>query len=235
MGDRWRRRRHRARVEEGDGSPLRPFRWYHLLTRSMFSITLPSEGPAPGPETGSRYLVDVNYLADGEKRGDGSVSAGNIPAALYRDGVQVAMATRLPAAFSVAGGDIEVALTTFGMRRIHLVREDGTEQVLTPHPATAEGRRARVDRTHPGISRAIGVAAVLVLLVGLALAVPQLLELVTGFDIVAERVGTFTSPVSLPAWLNTTLLVAGVLAAIERALMLRNHWLIDADTTWFDD
>ena len=26
--------------------------------------------------------------------------------------------------------------------------------------------------------------------------------------------------------------VAGVLAAVERALTLRNHWLIDAETTW---
>ena len=44
--------------------------------------------------------------------------------------------------------------------------------------------------------------------------------------------GTFTSPIQLPAWLNTALLVAGIIAAFERALTLRNHWLIDADTTW---
>jgi hypothetical protein len=36
----------------------------------------------------------------------------------------------------------------------------------------------------------------------------------------------------LPAWANTTVTVAGVLAATERALTLRNHWLIDLDTTW---
>jgi len=71
-----------------------------------------------------------------------------------------------------------------------------------------------------------------VLLVGLVLLVPQLLELVTRIDAVAERVGVFTSPVSLPPWLNTTLTVAGVLASLERALTLRNHWLLDVDTLW---
>lgn len=37
---------------------------------------------------------------------------------------------------------------------------------------------------------------------------------------------------SLPSWLNTTLTVAGVLASLERALTLRNHWLPDVDTFW---
>ena len=67
---------------------------------------------------------------------------------------------------------------------------------------------------------------------GLVLFVPQLLELVTQWDFVAERVGTFTSPISLPTWLNTTLFVAGIAASLERALTLRNHWLIDVDTWW---
>ena len=78
----------------------------------------------------------------------------------------------------------------------------------------------------------IGLVAVMILLVGLVLMVPQVVELVTTVEVVAAQVGTFTSPIQLPVWLNTTLLVAGMIAAFERALTLRNHWLIDADTTW---
>lgn len=51
-------------------------------------------------------------------------------------------------------------------------------------------------------------------------------------DWVAERFGTFTSPFALPAWANTGLLILGILAALERALTLRSHWLIDAETWW---
>ena len=70
------------------------------------------------------------------------------------------------------------------------------------------------------------------LLVGVVMMVPQAAELITQIEVVAENVGTFTSPISLPAWLNVSLVVAGILAATERALTLRNHWLIDAETTW---
>ena len=31
----------------------------------------------------------------------------------------------------------------------------------------------------------------------------------------------------LPGWVNITLTVAALLASIERALRLRNHWLLD--------
>lgn len=63
------------------------------------------------------------------------------------------------------------------------------------------------------MSRTIAAVAVAVLLVNLVLAVPVALELLTGIDAVAARFGTFTSPITLPGWLNTGLLVAGVAAA----------------------
>ena len=53
------------------------------------------------------------------------------------------------------------------------------------------------------------------------------LEMVTRLDIVSDRFATLTSPIDLPGWASTTLLVAGILAATERALTLRNHWLVD--------
>lgn len=47
-----------------------------------------------------------------------------------------------------------------------------------------------------------------------------------------DRVGMFTSPVLLPGWLLGTLTVAGVVAAVERALTWRHHRVVDAETLW---
>ncbi|MBB5640538.1 hypothetical protein [Cryobacterium roopkundense] len=52
---------------------------------------------------------------------------------------------------------------------------------------------------------------------------------------ISERIGSFTSPMLLPAGANSTLIVATALASLERALTLRQHWLIDPDSTWSDD
>src|SRR5690606_20033261 len=120
-----------------------------------------------------------------------------------------------------------------GLSRMHHVPAgDRPAQTLRPHPRSLEGLRARFGRRHPGASRLLGALAIVVLLIGVALMVPQAAELITSIPPVAERVGTFTSPIQLPTWLNITVTVAGVLAALERALTLRNHWLIDAEATW---
>jgi hypothetical protein len=68
-----------------DGSRLRRFRFWHLLSRSLFALDLLDEFGRP-----HRYEVDVHHLRDesSEKR----------PAALYRDGVQVLEATVTTAA-----------------------------------------------------------------------------------------------------------------------------------------
>ncbi|MFT0846956.1 hypothetical protein VR010_04285 [Actinomycetaceae bacterium L2_0104] len=154
------------------------------------------------------------------------------PAALYRDGEQI-LRSNLPAVFRVPEGVIEVEASLYGLSRMHYVRDDGAEYVLQPDRRTAEGLRARFGRRFPGLNKVIGAVAILILLVGLAVAIPQVVELITGIEFVAERVGSFTSPIKLPDWVNTTLLVAGIVAALERALTLRNHWLIDMDTTWW--
>ncbi len=254
MASRRRRRRALRRVRPGDGSALAPYRFWHALHRTQFVLDHRDADGAP-----HRAVVDVHFFADdllpasasfdklgalAEKVGLGGANDADDaadaededasaapPVALYVDGVQVHRAN-LPAAFPVPGGVIEVAASPYGLSRMHVVSEDGQERVLQPHPHSLEGLRARFAQRFPGISRVIGVAAVLVLLGGLALFVPQLLELVTRTEVVAQYVGTFTSPIRLPEWANTALLVAGILAALERALTLRNHWLIDADTTW---
>lgn len=246
MFEHQRRKRRVRKVVPGDGSALRPYRIWQVLSRTLFRIEL-----VDGEGARSVYSVDVHFLADeiseesdgfGSSGGTGSSdvfgsadglgsSDGPPPVALFRDGIQTHRADA-PAAFPVPGGVIEVATSMYGLTRMHYVSEDGTERPLLPHPHSGEGLRARFGQRFPGVSKAVGVAAVLVLLVGLVVAVPQVAEFVTSIDLVADRVGTFTSPIRLPAWANTALLVAGVVAATERALTLRHHWLIDADTTW---
>lgn len=206
------RRRAARRLRPGDGHPLQPYRWWQPLSRALLHVRLPDEG---GPLR--TWSVDVRLWGD---------SDGEVVARLYRDGVNEA-ASRVPAAFPVPGGTIEVEASTFGLRRCHLVRPDGTQQQLLPDPRSAEGRRARFALDHPAASRTVGLVSLLVLVVAGLLGVPQLVEQVSEIPPVAERVGTFTSPVDLSAPVNTVLVVASVLASTERALRLRYHWLLD--------
>lgn len=217
MFRRWRRKRALAKVKEGDRSALKPYRFYQPLSRSLFFLSLTD--PAGRVH---EYAVDVPFFADESK------------ADLYSDGVQIST-SKLPAAFSVPGGVIEVATSTFGLTRMHHVSDGGEEHVLTPHRRSAEGLRARFGHRFPWVSRLLGWTAIVVLLVGLAVLLPQLLAWGTRIDVVAEHVGTFTSPIELSSGANTALLVAGIVAGLERALTLRNHWLIDAETWWFGD
>lgn len=221
MFRRWRRRQVSKKVKEGDGSPLLPFRFWQLLHRSLFTIEHPTGHPHDDVPVHT-YAIDVN-LFDDESR-----------ALLYRDGTQYAVST-MPAAFPVSGGFIEVAATMFGMKRIHLVLDSGEEQQLRPAPRTAEHGRAVFGQRFPRTSRLIAGTAIAVLLIGLAVGVPQLIEQLSQIPPIADRFGTFSAPFSPPVWVNTTLLVGGVAAAFERALTLRNHWLIDADTWLFGD
>lgn len=226
MFTRLRRAHQLRRAKPGDGSALKDLHWWQLLTRTQFFLD-----PAEDRGRTAHYAVDVRFLAAELEGGKIAEGARHAPVALYRDGEQLHIATP-PVAFAVPGGSIEVATSMYGLTRLHHVHDDGTAHALRPHPRSLEGLRARFGRRHPRVSATIGLLAILVLLTGLVLTVPQLAEQLTSLDAVAERVGTFTSPIQLPTWANTSLLIAGALAATERALTLRNHWLIDADTTW---
>ncbi|KAB1644917.1 hypothetical protein [Gulosibacter chungangensis] len=209
-----------AKIEPGDGSALKPVRGVQALWRTQFGIRL-IEPDAQGKEVPRSYAVDVNFF-DLESR-----------CALYRDGSQHLRA-KLPVKFPVHQGQIEVADSTYGMTRIHLLR-DGQEQQLVPMPGTAEFWRAKFGRNHPVASRIIGWLAIAILLVSLVLLLPWVIELISQMDFIAERFGTFTNPLEVPGWLGSTLAVASVLAGLERALTIRSHWLIDADTYWLGD
>ncbi|HLR66860.1 MAG TPA: hypothetical protein VK105_06945 [Virgibacillus sp.] len=93
----------------------------------------------------------------------------------------------------------------------------------------------RLDTRFPRASSAIGVTAIVMLLVSLMLGLPQLAAIISQIPFFADNFGSFDSPLVLPDWMNVPLLIVGTLSAIERALMLRNHWLIDMETAWWDE
>lgn len=208
----WRTNRALRRVQDGDGHPLQRLRWWQVADRSLFHLR-------PRPEVGQpAYAVDVRHLGD---KVDGEVRAS-----LYRDGRHHAVA-KVPAVFPIEDGVIEVAVSGAGMKRCHQVTADGTERQLIPDPRSGAGRRARLERDHPTVSRSLAVLSVLALVIGLGLNLVQILEPLAQIPPVVERFGTFESPVQLPVWLNVSLGLLAALGATERALRLRYHWLLD--------
>jgi hypothetical protein len=203
----WRNRR----VRQGAGEPLRRYRWWQMFGRSLRSITLSS---ADG--TASTYTVDVRHAGD--------MTDGEIRARLYVDGALQSYA-KMPTRFVAPGGHIEVAITGFGLKRCHYVRADGTEEQLTPDPASAEGRRARLHHRHPGMSRVIGVVATAVVVVGLCVEVPQIIQSLSQIPFIADSIGTFTSPIQLPLHINLVIGLAAVIGSTERALRMRSSWI----------
>lgn len=212
MNSESKRRRAARRAKPGDGHALQRYRWWQLFSRSMFHLRLRGENGSP--ET---WTVDVRLGGD---------SNGEVWALLYRDGINRAR-SKMPAAFAVPGGTIDVVASGFGLKRCHYVADDGSESQLEPDPASAEGRRARLERNHPAVSRSIGVVSVAILVVALVLGVPQIIEQITHIPPIADAIGAFVSPIQLPAWMNISLLVATLVASTERALRLRYNWLLD--------
>jgi hypothetical protein len=204
----YKRRWQLSKAKPGDGSPLQAYRWWQLLSRALFAIEL----------DGQVFEVDVRHGRDS--------SSSKRPAALYRDGLQI-LAGNLPVTFPVPGGVIEVATSQYGVKRMHHVADDGHERVLSPHPRSLEGRRARFEQRHPRTSAAVGAVGLAVLLVGLAVTLAVAAEQVTRVEAVAQYVGTFVSPIHLPSWAKIALPVAGALAATDRALRLKSTWMAD--------
>ncbi|UPT46795.1 MULTISPECIES: hypothetical protein [Streptomyces] len=202
------------RLKPGDGRELQRFRWWQLPVRSLFWLRLLGDG---GQER--LHAIDVRYGA--------RLDDSRIRAHLFLDGRHVAE-SKLPALFPVDGGVIEVAMSSYGIKRCHYRPLGGRPSQLTPDPASAEGRRARFGARHPGLSGAITVGSVLLLVIGVGLNLLQLAEPVSEIPPVAQRVGAFDSPIHLPIWLNLALGGGAVLASMERALRLRYSSLLDA-------
>jgi hypothetical protein len=202
----WRQRRAERRIRPGDGRPLPRFRWWQLFSRSLFLLNSPA----------STYAVDIRHWGDGRD--------GEVRARLYRDGRQQSL-SKLPASFPVEQGSIEVAVGGFGLKRCHLVTPDGAERLLTPHPASAEGRRARLEQTRPGLSGSIAVVSTILVLIGVTCALLQLIDPISQIPPIREAFGEFESPLRLPLWANVSLGLVTVLGSVERALRLRSNWL----------
>lgn len=186
---------------------LQRFRWWHLLGRARFYLD-------------DTYAVDVRHWQN--------QSSGEVTAQLYYRGALQDEA-KLPASFPVEGGVIEVAMSPYGMKRCHFVSDEAKkgQRPLTPDPASAEGRRARLERRHPLASRAIGAFSILLLLIGLVLLVQQVAVPLLQIPPIAARVGPVEAPISLPVWLNIAVAAITAAAASERALRLRYNWLLD--------
>lgn len=212
----WKRKRAINKVKPGDGHPLKPFRWWQIFTRSLFYKKFTENNG-----TSKVYAVDVHYFSEDET------------AELYVNGKHSAT-SKLPAFFPVPGGVIEVETTTYGLKRMHYVTDDGAEEILSPHPKSLEGLRLRFDQRFPLTSNIIKYLAIAILLTSIVFGVPQLIAMISQIEFINERFGTFESPIVLPNWLNVTLAVASTLAALERAITLRNHLLIDMETSWWD-
>ena len=212
MSSSWNDRRLTRRARPVDARPLTPFRWWQLLRRSVLSISL-DNGGQPVVHT-----VEVRHGGD---------SNGVVRAGLYVDGV-LRLQSRLPARFPVDGGHIEVRTSQGGMRRCHFVALDGTTHALVPDPRSAEGRRMRFARHHPVASGLIGAISIAMLLIGIGLGALQAAGPISEIPPIAATLGTFQSPVRLPVWLNLCLGLGAAAAAIERALRMQYHWLLDS-------
>ena len=211
--ERWRERRAARRARPGSGEPLPRFRWWQLLTRSLLTATVRE---ADGRT--AMYAVDVRQAGD--------FHDGEVRARLYREGALVSH-SRLPARFAVPGGHIEVAVGTFGLRRCHYVPVEGDAWQLTPHQASAEGRRAGLHRRHPELSQVVGGISTLAVLVGVVVAVLQIAETISRVPPIADTLGAFDSPLHLSLAANVTLGIAAVAGSTERALRMRSSWLDD--------
>lgn len=212
MFEEWRQQRAARRVKSGDGRPLKPFRWWQQFSRALLHLTLDGHD---GRRT--VYTVEVRHMGD---------SNGEVKAHLFRDGRHHAV-SKVPAAFPVDGGTIEVATSQVGLKRCHYVTAGGEHQLI-PDPKSAEGRRARLERNHPFVSGVIGILSVILLVIGVILLVIQIAEPISRIPPIAENIGIFESPLHLPLWLNIALTIGAALASTERALRMRYHWLLDA-------
>ncbi|MBK1783758.1 hypothetical protein [Prauserella cavernicola] len=200
-------------TREADEQRLKPFRRSEVLNRHLYTIE--HTGPDGSPAV---YTVEVDANVDWDAR-------------LYVDEKRHGQ-QEMPAEFPVPGGKIEVNASMYGIQRVHFVSDTGEQTRLSPLPGTLEYLRARLAQRSPVLDRVIAWTAIVILVINLVLAVPQGLELLTGVPRVAELVGTFTSPVALPEWLNITLLLAGAAAAVERVLTLRRNKVLDVETIW---
>lgn len=212
----WKRGRALKRVRPGNGRALARFRWWHLFGRALFHLRFYDSDGRP-----------VTYSVDIPNKRNAGYDDGKAKAHLYLDGIHRAE-SKMPAAFPTHDGTIEVATSMYGVKRCHFVTVDGEARQLSPDPKSAEGRRARLDRDHPAMSRVLGFLSVAFLVAGTVLLLVQLAEPISAIPPIAQRIGAFDSPIHLPLWLNVGLGFGALAGSTDRALRLRHSWLDSA-------
>lgn len=213
MFDKYSRKSRMKKAKVAKGEALKPIRAWDYLARTIFHIKIEEDV----------YSIEVDLFGDDW---DGAESA------LYINHKRVRQ-SRTPSVYEVPGGFIEVETTAYGVKRMHYVT-DASEIQLTPDKKSPEGMRANLKRKFPIVSRIIDITSIVILIIGLIVGIPAVIDLITDIPAVSVRVGDFTSPFQFLTSLNITLFVLGIIAATERALSLKNHWLIDMDTNTYD-
>ncbi len=203
-------------MKKGDGHFLKTYRIWNIFTQSLFHIYITNEKN----ET-IYYALKSRYFAE-----DSSVD-------LYHNNKHIAYST-LPAAIPVENGIIEVKSGGSGINSIKYITDKKETFSVYPDKRSVRGLRMGLHKSFPKISSLIAGIAIVILLTSLALSLPQLIESIAQIPWVSENIGTFESPINLSVWENFAIGIAVALAAIERALMLRSHWLIDMETSGWE-
>lgn len=186
----------------GNDGTLRPRGAWDALWRGSFAIT----------HEGSEYVIDVDYFDVKER------------VRLYRDGVEVEV-QKSPARFDLnPTTHIEAAMSLYGMKYVDLVHDgQGRRVQLRPRAGTSEAWRADLARKHPRANRWIGAASWSVLVFAAVTQLPVLFN-----STIAHLIGTQLPTLALPEWANAALGIAGIVAALDRALQIKHSkWLDD--------
>lgn len=205
------RRRRMKKVKPGDGHLLKKYQFWHIITHSLFHITITNKDNEK-----THYALKARYFVN-----DPSVD-------LYHNQKHVAY-SKLPATLPVKDGIIEVKNGKAGINSINYIPEKQATFSVYPDKRSIRGWRMWVHKRFPLFSAIIAKIAMVILLMSLVLSLPQLLESLSEIPWVAENIGTFKSPFTFSFWMNVLFGFAGSFALMERALMLRSHWLIDME------
>lgn len=172
----------------------RPYAGWDWLWRGSFGVD----------HAGHRYDIEADYF-DWDER-----------IWLYVDGERREVA-KSRAAWPLENGDtLEARMQTYGMSRARIRRADGTIIPLEAVAGSGEHWRQRMATERPELHRALSRGSLAVLLVSLALAVPQWLAGLLGV------VGIDWTPwFELPGWATGAVTALAVVAGIERALRLQ--------------
>ncbi|WP_440119084.1 hypothetical protein [Paenibacillus sp. QZ-Y1] len=211
------RRKKLEKVKAGDGHLLKKYRFWSIFTHSLFHIKITNH--SSGRTTS--YAIKSKYFAE-KPRVD-----------LYRENIHVAY-SKLPAAFPVENGVIEITNNSTWINGIHYSRASQDSFTVSPDRRSIRGFRMWVHRRFPTLSAFIGMIAIIILFISIALSIPQFLESISAIPWVSENIGVFESPIQLSVWTYFAIGIAAAIAGTERVLMLKNHWLIDIESTHLD-